>query len=361
MLILVVPALAQAKNGSTDGHVQSTFVSPAGDLAFSITIPSDSDADIYFTLAAPAEVSWVAVGLGSDTMRGALVLMAYLSSSENAVTFSPRLATGHHEPTFYPDLKVEALNGTGLFDGIYHFSGRCGNCRSWPGGGRLDVKSSAQKCIFANGPGGLVGSDRPDAPLRFHSGYGSFAIDLAAATGPAGVPTIPTDPDEVGSGATLGKAKNGKRDWASLAHAVIMVGTFVGVMPMGVLVLRLGGWVRWHGVNQGVALVGVITGAGLGIHISTLYNRVRDLLTPLTLARSWFVDSDADPFRQSKSFRNPHQIIGLIVFIFVIAQFALGYFHHRTYKRTQQPTRLAPIHVWLGRLIVFLGILNGFL
>lgn len=64
---------------------------------------------------------------------------------------------------------------------------------------------------------------------------------------------------------------------------------------------------------------------------------------------------------QSKKFNTAHQIIGLVVFLFLIAQFLLGFFHHRIYKRTQQPTKLAPIHVWLGRLTILLGMFNGFL
>lgn len=274
MAALAVPALAQEKNGTADDHVQSTFVSPAKDLAFAVTVPSDSDTDLYFSLAAPAEVGWVAVGLGSNTMRGSLILMAYLSSSGNDVTFSPRIATGHNEPTFYPDLKVEALKGTGVVDGLLRFSGRCSNCRSWPGGS-IDVLSAVQKCIFALGPSGTDGSDHPDAPLRFHSTYGNFALDLVAATGPAGTPTIPQDPDDIGTGATLGRAETNKRDWAAVAHALIMLVAFIGLMPMGVLFLRLGGWVRWHGANQGIVLAFIITGAGLGFHISTRYNRVR--------------------------------------------------------------------------------------
>jgi hypothetical protein len=45
----------------------------------------------------------------------------------------------------------------------------------------------------------------------------------------------------------------------------------------------------------------------------------------------------------------------------MIAQFVLGYMHHRIYKRTQSPTKLAPIHVWLGRVVIPAGIANGFL
>jgi hypothetical protein len=45
----------------------------------------------------------------------------------------------------------------------------------------------------------------------------------------------------------------------------------------------------------------------------------------------------------------------------MIAQFVLGFMHHRIYKRTQATTKLAPIHVWLGRIIIPCGIANGFL
>lgn len=45
----------------------------------------------------------------------------------------------------------------------------------------------------------------------------------------------------------------------------------------------------------------------------------------------------------------------------MIGQFVLGFMHHRIYKRTQAPTALAPYHVWLGRVVIPAGIINGFL
>jgi hypothetical protein len=45
----------------------------------------------------------------------------------------------------------------------------------------------------------------------------------------------------------------------------------------------------------------------------------------------------------------------------MVGQFILGYIHHRIYKRTQATTKLAPIHVWLGRIVIPAGIANGFL
>jgi hypothetical protein len=34
--------------------------------------------------------------------------------------------------------------------------------------------------------------------------------------------------------------------------------------------------------------------------------------------------------------------------------------HHRIYKQTQSPTKLAPFHVWLGRFVLISGVANGF-
>ena len=45
----------------------------------------------------------------------------------------------------------------------------------------------------------------------------------------------------------------------------------------------------------------------------------------------------------------------------MIAQFILGFLHHRLYKKTLAPTKLSPIHIWLGRVVIPAGIVNGFL
>ena len=60
-------------------------------------------------------------------------------------------------------------------------------------------------------------------------------------------------------------------------------------------------------------------------------------------------------------FRNPHQVIGIIIVLLMLGQFFLGFFHHRTYKKTKAPTKLAKPHVWLGRFVMVLGVVNAFL
>ena len=46
---------------------------------------------------------------------------------------------------------------------------------------------------------------------------------------------------------------------------------------------------------------------------------------------------------------------------FILGQFALGFLHHRKFKQTHQPTRYGTTHLWFGRAIIVLGIMNAFL
>ncbi|KAI0811480.1 hypothetical protein GGR55DRAFT_643299 [Xylaria sp. FL0064] len=317
----------------------SIFVTPNKDLAFALNVPSDpSSSDLFFSLAFPAHTSWVAIGLGASTMGGnPLVLMAYPSASGTNVTLSPRQCHDHTEPVYNASIAVTALPGTGLLnDTTFVYNGVCANCRAWSHGGKIDVASAAQEMAYAMGPTQDVRSDDLRLSVKMHSDYGAFTMDLVRATGSGagGVPVIPHE-NVTSDGAVLQSSETGQIDSKAVLHAVFMVLAFVGMWPFGILVLRVGGSVKWHGVNQSVAFGLVFVGSILGFIISTTYNR-------------------------SKKFNTPHQIIGIIVFIFVIAQLVLGILHHRIYKKTQQPTKLAPIHVWLGRLVILLGIINGF-
>ncbi|KAI3322332.1 iron reductase domain protein [Xylariaceae sp. AK1471] len=316
----------------------SIFVSPQKDLAFALNVPDDaSSSDLFFSIAFPVHTSWVAVGLGASTMKAnPLVLMAYPSASGKNVTISPRRCYTHSEPVYDSEIDVQALPGTGLFnDTTYIFNGVCSNCRSWPSKGKIDISSTAQDMAYGIGPSGDTRSNDPQESVKVHWNYGSFTMDLVHATGAGGVPEIPASENVTSVGVVQQLAKTGHVDTRAILHAVFMILAFVGMWPFGILVLRVGGSVRWHAINQGAAFGVVLIGAILGFVMSPSYNR-------------------------SKKFNTAHQIIGIFVFIFAIAQFALGYLHHRIYKKTQQTTKMAPIHVWLGRVIIPLGIANGF-
>lgn len=209
-------------------------------------------------------------------MAGSLILLVYSSSTGTNLTLSPRIASGHSEPVYTPDIKVEALEGTGLVNNSrYVFNGRCSNCRTW-NGGSLDVTSESQSFLYATGPDGDIDSDALDAPLKMHLTYGNFKLDMVhATTTSSAAPVIPVSNTTDLVATVQGLSVTDKRDTAAQAHAVIMVICFVGLFPFGILVLRLGNWVRWHAVNQGLASIGVIVGFGLGVHTSGFYNRVR--------------------------------------------------------------------------------------
>ncbi|PHH85477.1 hypothetical protein CDD83_354 [Cordyceps sp. RAO-2017] len=321
-----------------DDGGQSTFVSPGGDLAFGFTVPDNGNSDVFFSLRVPVENAWGAVGLGSDDMKGALFLVIYRDESGRNVTFSPRLAYGNYEPQYYPDLRVEVLPGTGVVDGHMLFTARCtDHCRSWPAAdsnsGYIDVTSPNQKAIYALGPRDGFRSNDPAADVKFHREFGVFTIDMKRTQGSPDAPVLSAASRSLG--AELDYRRTGRADYKAVLHATFMVVFLLVMFPLGVALLRLGRWARWHGLNQAVAVVGVLAGLAMGILASFHYQR-------------------------SRGFRSHHQILGFIVVAFVLAQFALGLLHHQEHRKTQAPTRYSKVHVWLGRLIIFLGTLNAF-
>lgn len=262
---------------------ESIFVAPQNQVAFGISIPNDSSSnDIYFTIAAASSLKWAGIGLGSVEMQGALFFIIYSSASGSNVTLSTRTVSGNVEPIHDPGFNVEALAGTGVANGTMTFSGRCTNCRSWSGGGAIDVSSDAQACIYGLASDGPMNSDDPEASLNYHTAYGSFNINLKqAASSVASPPALGTPGNVPNSGSTLLSDKT-TQNYTAIIHAVIMVGCFLGLLPLGVIFLRVLNKVRWHAVNQSLALVGIVIGAGIGIYDSTRYNRV-------CMAKTWDV------------------------------------------------------------------------
>jgi hypothetical protein len=208
-------------------------------------------------------------------MENPLVLMAYPSASGKNVTISPRRCYSHAEPIYDSEIAVQAMPGTGLFnDTTYIFNGVCSNCRSWPSKGKIDISNTAQEMSYGTGPSGDIRSDDPRESVKVHWNYGSFTMDMVHATGTGGVPEIPASENVTSVGAVQQSAETGHVDTKAILHAVLMILAFVGMWPFGILVLRVGGSVRWHAINQGVAFGVVFIGAILGFIISPSYNRV---------------------------------------------------------------------------------------
>jgi hypothetical protein len=209
--------------------------------------------------------------MGNDEMSGTLMWYAYKDSSGENVTFSPRLSSGHVEPSYSSgiDANVTVLAGTGISNGNYTVNAMCHNCRTWKGGS-IDPTNTKAKFIFASGPNGDIKSNNKNANTKRHSSYGSFEMDLTKAVGIKQVP-VAAFADSTGTKETEHKTDG---DWAPALHACIMIFAFVGLMPVGVMILRILNSPRWHALNQTLSLALALIGSAMGIYIGTMYNRV---------------------------------------------------------------------------------------
>ncbi|KUJ18209.1 CBD9-like protein [Mollisia scopiformis] len=269
--------------------------------------------------------------MGSQKMKNSLMFMMYTDSTKNNITLSPRLSYDHSEPSYTSNVNITILSGTGISNNQMVINAMCENCRSWKGG-EIDPTNTKASFIWANGPTESLTSDSLTADIKMHADYGVFQLDLTQAVGAAGVPVIATT-DSSGSKQISYKTSS---DGMVVAHAIFTILAFVAIMPLGVLILRIFKSPKWHGYNQGASFVIALVGLGLGFGSSTEYNR-------------------------SKNFSSAHQLFGIAITIALAGQFVLGYMHHKVYKKTLATTKLAPIHVLLGRLVIPAGILNAFL
>lgn len=212
--------------------------------------------------------------MGSDKMTDALIFMVYDNSTGDGVTVSPRITSGHHEPS-YTNISTEVRPHTRVYNGTYLVNVKCTGCRSWAGGS-IDPTNTAAKFIFAAGPDGSLKSNSLSADTKRHDLYGSFTMDLTKAFG------VGTDPDSTcDPSGTVQLSDKSDHDFSAAGHACIMILSFVGLMPVGVLILRVLNSPKWHGFNQALSLGLALLGVALGIYAGTLYNRVRFLPFPL--------------------------------------------------------------------------------
>ncbi|KAF7157301.1 hypothetical protein CNMCM5623_001424 [Aspergillus felis] len=329
--------LAKLVHSEEASAAVSTFTLPLGsnseNYTFALNIP-DNSSDVYFHLSGPTSYSWVAVGTGQE-MKNSLMILLYSDASGKNVTVSPRLCTGETEPLYASSLAVQLLPGTGIVNGFMTVNGRCSNCTKW-NTGSLDLQSTSQQWIFALGPhsgaNAVLRSDSKTASIERHSKYGRFSMDMTRATGGSG-----GLPDSYTSsiGASLVGGVSNDSNWPAVIHAVAVCGAFILLMPTGVVLLRVApGSVRWHWVNQTVASVIAIIGILIGFWLSTMYTK-------------------------SQSFNSSHQIIGILVAIAMIAQWGVGFWHHRLYKLRGAPTFYVVFHRYFGHIVMFFAIVNG--
>ncbi|PGG95506.1 hypothetical protein AJ79_10017 [Helicocarpus griseus UAMH5409] len=118
-------------------------------------------------------------------------------------------------------------------------------------------------------------------------------------------------------------------------HGIVMGVAFVIVFPLGSLLIRAlrtkgSTWIHatWQLLGWVLMVAGLATGIRLGKIINLLHN-------------------------------NTHTILGTVIVVLMLIQPFIGFVHHRRFLATQQHGTWTHVHVWFGRTLILLGIING--
>ncbi|KAL4997818.1 hypothetical protein BDV10DRAFT_185815 [Aspergillus recurvatus] len=119
------------------------------------------------------------------------------------------------------------------------------------------------------------------------------------------------------------------------AHGVAMGIAFGIIFPLGAILLRViqsKYGVCAHIACQLLAYVLMIAGLATGIRVGKILDRLHN---------------------------NGHTILGTIIVVFLLIQPFIGFWHHHRFKKTQAAGKWTHVHIWIGRIFLLLGLING--
>lgn len=340
--------------------------SSGGGICYTVGVPSSSasagSGNIYFQITAPTTYQWVALGTGSGMANSNIFLM-YQDGNGN-LTLSPRRGTMRTMPTLDTSstaAKLTLLAGSGVStDGKTMTANvACANCQSWSGG-TMSLASTSAGWIAAWKAGSSLSSTSKSATITQHDDTDRFSIDLTKATistdsnpfvstntgGNSGNGNSTGSDTGSGSGSDSNSGSSGSGSSGSgvtvvsgkpsaailTAHGLIMALVFVVLYPLGSLLMPLLGNWKVHGSFQ--IFVWCLMWAGFGLGIVTA--KERNML-----------------------FTETHTVLGTVVACLLVIQPALGIAHHQYYVRNQKRGLVSYAHIWYGRILMLIGVING--
>lgn len=153
-----------------------------------------------------------------------------------------------------------------------------------------------------------------------------------ATGGPGGLPTSYSTSQ---GSSSEGKEIQNDSNWPSIIHALCLCGALILLFPFGAILLRVyPKSLRWHWVNQTISSCIAFIGIVIGFYLSTM-------------------------FTKSQSYGSTHQILGIVILLAIIAQWGIGFWHHRLYKKTQTASVFGIVHRYFGFIVIILAIING--
>jgi hypothetical protein len=308
-------------------------------VCFAVNVPQQSassgSGDIFFQLSAPTTYSWVALAQGT-AMDNANMFIMHSSADGTNVTLSARNTSGHIMPTHNTAADVYLMEGSGISDGKMTANVRCANCNSWSTGS-MSLQDSTSDWLYAYHQGSPINSDDTNAVIPQHDRHGNFQWDLSRATGGS-------SPNPFTSAATTTSSSSSTNEWQQMstqsqnryaqAHGALAGLAFVGILPIGAILVRLASFsgLAWiHGGLQIFGYIIFIAASGLGIYIANISDRMDD----------------------------PHVGIGLLLLVVFFFMPIVGTIHHKMYKQVQKRTFWSYGHIFTGRAGIILGMING--
>ncbi|KAH7321931.1 hypothetical protein BKA65DRAFT_513289 [Rhexocercosporidium sp. MPI-PUGE-AT-0058] len=327
---------------------QNATYCASGNVCFAVNVPeasaSSGSGDLFIQISGPSTMSWIGLGQGRS-MSGSNIFMVYANAAGNNVTVSPRLGVGEVQPTTSGSTaQITLLSGSGISNGQMVANFKCSNCASWSGGS-MSFTDASSDWIWAYKSGSAVSSDSLNVNLAEHSRYGSTTLNLQQAAGgnsanPFATTVASTTPAS-GSGSTgsAGPSSGGSGSMETyenvrMAHAILAPIAFVIFYPLGAIAIRLLSFkslVYMHAGWMMFTYLIVLGSMGMGVWIAVT----------------------------SKQLDTAHSIIGLVVVGCLLIQPVTGLTHHLLYKRVGRPNAATYPHIWWGRAIITLGIING--
>ncbi|KAI5922510.1 hypothetical protein F4810DRAFT_254703 [Camillea tinctor] len=140
-------------------------------------------------------------------------------------------------------------------------------------------------------------------------------------------------------------------------HGILASISFVALFPLGAILMRctpLFGRSTWalHATLQLLAYALYAAAAGLGLYL------VSEVRIPSSTSFSPSSSSSSTSLLANPA-TNAHPIIGILVLAALALQPVLGWLHHRRFARLRRRTGVSWAHLWVGRVCVTLGIVNG--
>jgi len=122
---------------------------------------------------------------------------------------------------------------------------------------------------------------------------------------------------------------------ADIVHGVLMGIAIVLFFPIGAIITRLSKSRHMMWIHVGCQISGLIVflaGFGAGVWTIIVHDEI---------------------------YTDPHTIYGTVIVAFFLVQPVLGVLHHRGYVNKGTATMWTLGHVWFGRIIMLLAIING--